>query len=49
VRTGNDWLLTFEQLHGAAAEAAKKAGIKSVSVSISYTDSQAAAIATAQL
>jgi len=37
------------QLHGGALEAAKNAGIKHVSVSISYTDSQAAAIATAQL
>ncbi|KAL2021112.1 hypothetical protein VTK56DRAFT_7531 [Thermocarpiscus australiensis] len=36
-------------LHGAALEAAKKAGVKNVSVSISYTDSHAAAIATAQV
>ncbi|KAJ4294900.1 beta subunit of fatty acid synthetase [Collariella sp. IMI 366227] len=37
------------KLHGDALEAAKKAGVKSVSVSISYTDKEAAAIATAQL
>ncbi|KAL2129218.1 hypothetical protein VTI74DRAFT_8075 [Chaetomium olivicolor] len=37
------------KLSGAALEAAKKAGVTNVSVSISYTDSQAAAIATAQL
>ncbi|KAH6632618.1 hypothetical protein F5144DRAFT_534308 [Chaetomium tenue] len=37
------------KLHGAAQEAAEKAGVKSVNVSISYTDSHAAAIATAQL
>ena len=37
------------QLHGAALEAAKKAGVKNVSVSISYADSHAVAIATAQL
>lgn len=40
-----DWI----QLHGAALVAAKKAGVKNVSVSISYTDKHAAAIATAQL
>ncbi|KAK3324293.1 fatty acid synthase alpha subunit reductase [Cercophora scortea] len=37
------------KLHGVASQAAKKAGVKSVSVSISYTESHAAAIATAQL
>jgi len=37
------------KLHGVALEAANKVGIKQISVSISYTDSQAAAIATAQL
>ncbi|KAK4192396.1 fatty acid synthase subunit alpha [Podospora australis] len=37
------------KLHGAAEAAAKKAGIKNVSVSISYTDDHAAAIATAQV
>ncbi|KAK3312390.1 fatty acid synthase alpha subunit reductase [Apodospora peruviana] len=37
------------KLHGSALEAAKKAGVKDVNVSISYTDSHAAAIATAQL
>jgi fatty acid synthase subunit alpha len=37
------------QLHGAAQEAAEKAGVKNVNVSISYTESHAAAIATAQL
>ncbi len=37
------------QLHGAALEAAKKAGVTAVSVSISYTESHAAAVATAQL
>ncbi|GAB1316589.1 beta subunit of fatty acid synthetase [Madurella fahalii] len=36
-------------LHGAALEAANKAGVKKVNVSISYTDSHAAAIATAVL
>jgi len=36
-------------LHGAAQAAAKKAGIKNVSVSISYTEAHAAAFATAQL
>ncbi|KAK3939839.1 fatty acid synthase subunit alpha [Diplogelasinospora grovesii] len=37
------------RLSGSAAQAAKAAGIKDVSVSMSYTDSQAAAIATAHL
>jgi fatty acid synthase subunit alpha len=37
------------QLHGAALEAAEKAGIKKVNVSISYTENHAAAIATAQV
>ncbi|KAK4228832.1 fatty acid synthase subunit alpha [Podospora fimiseda] len=37
------------KLHGAAQELAQKAGVKSINVSISYTDSHAAAIATAQL
>ncbi|KAK0701702.1 hypothetical protein B0T26DRAFT_757695 [Lasiosphaeria miniovina] len=37
------------KLHGSALGAAKKAGVKGVSVSISYTDTHAAAIATAQL
>jgi fatty acid synthase subunit alpha len=37
------------QLHGAAQVAAKQAGVKKVTVSISYTESQAVAIATAQL
>jgi fatty acid synthase subunit alpha len=37
------------QLHGEAQEAAQKAGVKKVDVSISYTESHAAAIATAQL
>lgn len=37
------------QLHGTALEAANKAGVKKVNVSISYTDSHAAAIATAVL
>lgn len=37
------------KLHGAALQAATKAGVKNVSVSISYTDTQAAAIAAAQL
>ncbi|KXX77518.1 Fatty acid synthase subunit alpha [Madurella mycetomatis] len=36
-------------LHGTALEAANKAGVKKVNVSISYTDSHAAAIATAVL
>ncbi|KAF7593041.1 3-oxoacyl-[acyl-carrier-protein] synthase [Aspergillus hancockii] len=33
------------KLHGAAAEAAKQAGVKQVSVSISHSDSQAVAVA----
>ncbi|KAG7287129.1 hypothetical protein NEMBOFW57_006634 [Staphylotrichum longicolle] len=36
-------------LHGAAQLAAKQAGVKKVTVSISYTENQAVAIATAQL
>ncbi|KAK4149606.1 fatty acid synthase subunit alpha [Chaetomidium leptoderma] len=36
-------------LHGAAQVAATKAGVKNVIVSVSYTESHAAAIATAQL
>ncbi|GAD95795.1 fatty acid synthase alpha subunit FasA, putative, partial [Paecilomyces variotii No. 5] len=36
------------QLHGAAAEAAEKAGVKQVNVSISHSDSQAIAIAVAK-
>ncbi|KAK4125893.1 hypothetical protein N657DRAFT_591730 [Parathielavia appendiculata] len=36
-------------LHGAAEEAAKKAGIKHVTVSISYTKDHASAVATAQV
>lgn len=39
----------MQQLHGNALEVAKKAGIKHVNVSISYTETHAAAIATAQL
>jgi fatty acid synthase subunit alpha len=37
--------LTFNQLHGDAAAAAKKAGVKEVSISISHSESQAIAIA----
>ncbi|KAH6634613.1 hypothetical protein B0J18DRAFT_376636 [Chaetomium sp. MPI-SDFR-AT-0129] len=37
------------KLHGAAQQAAEKAGVKNVSVSISYTENHAAAIATARL
>jgi hypothetical protein len=36
--------LTYLQLHGAAAAAAKQAGVKQVSVSISHSDSQAVAL-----
>lgn len=36
------------QLHGAASEAAKQAGVKSVSVSISHSDSQAVAVAVSK-
>ncbi|KAL4923343.1 trifunctional fatty acid synthase subunit FAS2 [Aspergillus undulatus] len=36
------------KLHGAAAEAAKEAGVKQVSVSISHDDAQAVAVAIAQ-
>jgi fatty acid synthase subunit alpha len=39
--------LTWKQLHGDAAEAAKKAGVKEISISISHSDSQAIAIAVA--
>jgi fatty acid synthase subunit alpha, fungi type len=42
-------MLTILQLHGSALEAAKKAGVKHVNVSISYTAQHAAAIAAAQL
>ncbi|KAL1965428.1 hypothetical protein VTN77DRAFT_5684 [Rasamsonia byssochlamydoides] len=35
-------------LHGAAAEAAKQAGVKSVTVSISHSDSQAIAVAVSK-
>jgi fatty acid synthase subunit alpha, fungi type len=35
------------QLHGDAADAAKKAGVKEISISISHSDSQAIAIAVA--
>ncbi|KAF7162869.1 hypothetical protein CNMCM5623_007991 [Aspergillus felis] len=35
-------------LHGAAAEAAKQAGVKQVSVSISHSDSQAVAVAVSK-
>jgi fatty acid synthase subunit alpha len=37
------------QLHGAALKAANEAGVKNVSVSITYTKNQAVAIATAHL
>ncbi|KAK4177343.1 hypothetical protein QBC36DRAFT_236917 [Triangularia setosa] len=37
------------ELHGFAQEAAQKAGVKHINVSITYTDDHAAAIATAQL
>lgn len=40
--------LTFAQLHGQAAEAAKKVGVKDVSVSISHADNQSIAIALAK-
>lgn len=36
------------QLHGAAAAAAKQAGVKQVNVSISHSDSQAVAVAVSQ-
>ncbi|OQD67144.1 hypothetical protein PENDEC_c044G00811 [Penicillium decumbens] len=36
-------------LHGAAAAAAKQAGVKSINVSISHSDSQAVAVAVSQL
>ncbi|KAJ5798237.1 uncharacterized protein N7503_007533 [Penicillium pulvis] len=36
-------------LHGAAAAAAKQAGVKSITVSISHSDSQAVAVAVSQL
>ena len=37
----------FPQLHGDAAAAAKQAGVKEVSVSISHADKQAVAVAVA--
>jgi fatty acid synthase subunit alpha len=37
----------ISQLHGEAAEAAKKAGVKEISISISHSDTQAIAIAVA--
>jgi fatty acid synthase subunit alpha len=37
------------QLHGAAQEAAAKAGVKKVEISISYTGTQAAAVAVAHM
>jgi fatty acid synthase subunit alpha len=37
------------KLHGDAKNAAEKAGVKSVSVSISHSEDQAVAIAVAQL
>ncbi|KAL4780488.1 hypothetical protein BJX76DRAFT_337894 [Aspergillus varians] len=37
------------KLHGAAAEAAKEAGVKQISVSISHSDVQAVAVAISQL
>ncbi|KAL4972439.1 hypothetical protein BDW66DRAFT_144142 [Aspergillus desertorum] len=36
------------KLHGAAAEAAKEAGVKQISVSISHSDTQAVAVAISQ-
>jgi fatty acid synthase subunit alpha len=41
-------MLTNSQLHGDAKEAAKRAGVKSVSVSISHSDDQAVAVAVSQ-
>ena len=40
-------LANISQLHGGAAAAAKKAGVKEISISISHSDSQAIAIAVA--
>lgn len=37
----------FLQLHGDAAAAAKKAGVKEISLSISHSDQQAIAVAVA--
>jgi fatty acid synthase subunit alpha len=37
------------QLHGAAKQAAQKAGVKNVAVSISYTEDHASAFALASL
>ena len=41
-------LLTIDQLHGDAKAAAAKAGVKSVNVSISHSDTQAIAIAVSK-
>lgn len=48
----NEWENTVTnllQLHGAAQKAAEEAGVKHVNVTITYTESQAVAVATAQL
>ena len=42
-------MLTYLQLHGAAAAAAKQAGVKQISVSISHSDSQAVAVAVSHI
>jgi len=45
--TNNEKGAPIVALHGEAAEAAKKAGVKEISISISHSDSQAIAIAVA--
>ncbi|KAE8442386.1 hypothetical protein EG329_003402 [Mollisiaceae sp. DMI_Dod_QoI] len=45
--TNNEKGAPIVTLHGDAAEAAKKAGVKEISISISHSDSQAIAIAVA--
>jgi fatty acid synthase subunit alpha len=40
-------MLTSLQLHGEAAAAAQKAGVKDITLSISHSDSQAIAVAVA--
>ena len=38
----------MKQLHGSAAEEAKRVGVKTVNISISHSDDQAVAVAVAQ-
>jgi phosphopantetheinyl transferase (holo-ACP synthase) len=49
IQSGRTELTLYVQLHGAAQKAAAAAGVKKVEVSISYTMSQAAAVAVAHM